>query len=128
VAEEKATYTADGVREIPRDELVRLIKDLESQMKTASKSLEFERAALLRDQIVELRRDLQGDSLTLDPRKLIDGVPQAARRSSRRRQHGHDQPCPRRCRHGPPRRSRQAGTAVSVTTLHTSANSCRVTA
>jgi hypothetical protein len=46
-------------------------------MKTASKSLEFERAALLRDQIVELRRDLQGDSLAVDPRHLVDGVPQA---------------------------------------------------
>ena len=76
VAEEKATYNTEGMREIPRDELVRLIKDLESQMKTASKSLEFERAALLRDQIVELRRDLQGDSLTVDPRRLVDGVPQ----------------------------------------------------
>ncbi|HEV7216788.1 MAG TPA: UvrB/UvrC motif-containing protein [Chloroflexota bacterium] len=76
VAEEKAVYDAEGVREIPRDELARLIKDLESQMKTASKSLEFERAALLRDQIVELRRDLQGDSLLVDPRKLVDGVPQ----------------------------------------------------
>ena len=33
-----------------------MIKDLESQMKTAAKNLEFEKAALLRDQIVELRR------------------------------------------------------------------------
>ncbi|MFI5267912.1 MAG: UvrB/UvrC motif-containing protein, partial [Chloroflexota bacterium] len=54
VAEKKATY---NVKEgIPKDEIVRLIKDLERQMKQASKDLEFERAALLRDQIVELRR------------------------------------------------------------------------
>ena len=46
---------------IPKDEIARLIKDLESQMKQAAKNLEFERAALLRDQIVELRRELVGD-------------------------------------------------------------------
>ena len=54
VAEKKASYSVgEG---IPKDEMARLIKDLERQMKDASKNLEFERAALLRDQIVELRR------------------------------------------------------------------------
>ena len=43
---------------IPRDEAVRLIKDLESQMRTAAKQLEFEKAANLRDQIIELRRSI----------------------------------------------------------------------
>jgi len=41
---------------MPREEAARLIKDLESQMKRAAKELEFEKAAALRDQIVELRR------------------------------------------------------------------------
>ena len=41
--------------ELPKDELLRLIKDLESQMKQAAKDLEFEKAALLRDEVVELR-------------------------------------------------------------------------
>ncbi len=41
--------------EMPRDELTRLVKDLESQMKQAAKDLEFERAAALRDEVVELR-------------------------------------------------------------------------
>ena len=48
--------------QMPRDELVRMIKDLEGQMKTAAKNLEFEKAALLRDQIVELRRMSELDS------------------------------------------------------------------
>ncbi len=39
-----------------------MIKDLEGQMKTAAKNLEFEKAALLRDQIVELRRMSELDS------------------------------------------------------------------
>ncbi|MBM4420166.1 MAG: excinuclease ABC subunit UvrB [Chloroflexi bacterium] len=40
---------------LPKDELTRLVKDLESQMKTAAKELQFERAAALRDEVVELR-------------------------------------------------------------------------
>ncbi len=42
--------------EMPRDEAVRLIKELEAQMRRAAKELEFEKAASLRDQIVDLRR------------------------------------------------------------------------
>jgi len=55
VAEEKTKY-----RVIPesREEITRLIKELEKQMKAAAKNLEFEKAALLRDRIVELRREL----------------------------------------------------------------------
>jgi excinuclease ABC subunit B len=60
VAEEATAYRADAkpgaIAEIPPDELARLIKDLERQMKEASKLLEFEKAALIRDQIIELRR------------------------------------------------------------------------
>ncbi len=57
VAEEQAEYDG-GVKEMPKDELLRTVKDLESAMKTAAKNLEFEKAAALRDQIVELRRTL----------------------------------------------------------------------
>jgi excinuclease ABC subunit B len=62
VAEEEAQYRVDGeaqpgaVAFMPREELFKLIKDLESQMKKSAQNLEFEKAALLRDQIVELRR------------------------------------------------------------------------
>jgi excinuclease ABC subunit B len=43
---------------MPRDELEGLIKELEKQMKAAAQALEFEKAALLRDQIFELREVL----------------------------------------------------------------------
>ena len=43
---------------LPKDELVKLINDLQLQMKDAAKKLEFEKAALLRDQIVDLRKVL----------------------------------------------------------------------
>lgn len=56
VSESKASYETKTA--IPKDEMVRLIKDLELQMKTAAKNLEFERAALIRDQIIELRKEI----------------------------------------------------------------------
>jgi excinuclease ABC subunit B len=61
VAETRADYqvSPNGELTIPKDEMARLVKELESQMKTAAKQLEFEKAALLRDQIVELRRAME---------------------------------------------------------------------
>jgi len=44
--------------QMPRDELSRLIKELERQMRSAAEGLEFEKAASLRDQIFELREVL----------------------------------------------------------------------
>ncbi|HEX8919198.1 MAG TPA: UvrB/UvrC motif-containing protein, partial [Chloroflexota bacterium] len=57
VAEEREDYQVQD--DIPKDELMRLLKDLEGQMKQAAKNLEFERAAALRDQVVELRRRME---------------------------------------------------------------------
>ena len=39
------------------DQIARMITELESRMKQAARDLEFEKAAALRDQIIELRRD-----------------------------------------------------------------------
>lgn len=57
VAEEREDYQVQD--DIPKGELMRLLKDLEGQMKQAAKNLEFERAAALRDQVVELRRRME---------------------------------------------------------------------
>jgi excinuclease ABC subunit B len=62
VAEERTPYLIS--RELPKDELAHLIKELEKQMKAAAAELEFEKAAVLRDQIFELRQQMQA----LDPR------------------------------------------------------------
>ena len=58
IAETRAPYVASG--EIPKEDIMRLIKGLESQMKTASRNLEFEKAALIRDQIIDLRKVMAG--------------------------------------------------------------------
>jgi excinuclease ABC subunit B len=56
VAESEAAYRAP--LDMPKDELSRLIKQLEKQMRSAAESLEFEKAAALRDQVFELRKTL----------------------------------------------------------------------
>ncbi len=59
-----AAAQAEGpeLARIPRDEAFRLIRELEKQMKQAAAALEFEKAALLRDQIMELRHSLEEES------------------------------------------------------------------
>ncbi len=60
-AEQPAEYVV--TKDIPKDELFRLIKELKKQMKAAAAQLEFEKAALLRDQMLELRRGLEDETL-----------------------------------------------------------------
>ncbi|WP_322489168.1 excinuclease ABC subunit UvrB [Chloroflexus sp.] len=62
MAEERGEYVTTPATampvSLPRDEVLKLIKDLEKQMKQAAKELAFEKAAALRDQIIELRQTL----------------------------------------------------------------------
>ena len=51
----KKTPSRDDLKGMPKDELKLLIKDLEAEMKEAANNLDFERAAVLRDQIVALK-------------------------------------------------------------------------
>jgi excinuclease ABC subunit B len=56
-AEDKASYKA--VTAMPPDEVEHVLSVLEEEMKASARNLEFEKAALIRDQILELRRDLR---------------------------------------------------------------------
>jgi excinuclease ABC subunit B len=63
MAESKATYHVDGEQpaatvdpsSLTKEDLARLINQIEKEMKDAARALEFEKAAALRDQLVELR-------------------------------------------------------------------------
>ncbi|MFH1485528.1 MAG: helicase-related protein, partial [Chloroflexota bacterium] len=57
VAEARTEYKVTA--SMSKEEVSRLIKELESQMRTAARNLEFEKAALLRDQIIDLRKELK---------------------------------------------------------------------
>ncbi len=54
VAESRPTY--ETRRDLSKDDLARAVKGLESEMKDAAKRLEFEKAAMLRDEMVDLRK------------------------------------------------------------------------
>ena len=50
-----------AITQMPHAEKAKLVDAMEKQMKQAAKNLDFEKAALLRDRIIELRRDLIGE-------------------------------------------------------------------
>ncbi len=71
---------------LPPDELLRLAKDVEKEMLRAARDLEFERAAELRDRLVQLRRRLDGPPEDAEPVGAGSGArgPGARRRPPRR--------------------------------------------
>jgi len=72
LAETRPEYAADGkpqpagmdLEMLPRGELEKLIRQVDREMKEAAKALEFERAALLRDQITVVRRVRADQAMT----------------------------------------------------------------
>src|SRR5690606_16472120 len=71
VAEEKVQYATDG--SMPKEEIARMLIELEKQMKAAAKALEFEKAAMLRDQVIELRKALVSDTDSLKELAAVAG-------------------------------------------------------
>ena len=63
-AEKRGEYSVsgEGAARMSRNELQRVISELEKQMKALAKELEFEKAAALRDQVYELRAMLADES------------------------------------------------------------------
>jgi len=63
IAESHGEYKAGAhsSAQLPKAEIKRVIAELENQMRAAAKELEFERAAALRDQILELRAIMAED-------------------------------------------------------------------
>jgi excinuclease ABC subunit B len=61
VSEPRGGYRVQSPGGIPRNELEKIINELEKQMKEAAKNLEFEKAAALRDEMIELKTLLAED-------------------------------------------------------------------
>ena len=59
----RGTRSSTASAALPKAEVGYLIGELEKQMKEAAANLEFEKAALLRDQIFELRKQLEDEDL-----------------------------------------------------------------
>jgi len=82
VADQQETYTTAS--DLPKEEIARLVGELERQMKQAAKELDFERATLLRDQVVELKSEL----LTGDTPDSLRGYLEQTKRPDQRAQRG----------------------------------------
>ena len=75
VAEPQAAYRTRKTESLPKSEIEALLRDLENQMKEAAQNLEFEKAAVLRDQIYELRHLLaeEGDYKPWEKIRILAG-------------------------------------------------------
>ena len=64
-APEEGAGAALRAEKLPRDVALAMAADLEKQMKAAAANLEFEKAAALRDELLELRRHAGGNESVL---------------------------------------------------------------
>ena len=78
---------ASVVKEAGADyDVVELLRELEAEMLEAAKKLEFERAALLRDQIAELKRGTgEGEAPVLKKREVVYAAPDGGKKPKRRK-------------------------------------------
>lgn len=83
--EEKRTEAADVLKDAGMDvDLTETVRELEEEMLAAANNLEFEKAALLRDQIKELKRMIDGgESEDQTPKKSVR-YPKVGKRSRKR--------------------------------------------
>ena len=81
-AEGTAEAVAAELAKLPRDEVMRIIATLEEEMAAASAGMDFEEAARLRDQLVELKGLVEGTS-----GRRGHGAPQGRREKGERPRH-----------------------------------------
>ncbi|MDY2788785.1 MAG: excinuclease ABC subunit UvrB [Atopobium sp.] len=84
-----AEQLADEMRELSSDEIHKLIASLEEEMLTASGNMDFERAATVRDQLVELKALVEGTSEDEVMRRLKAGARKGSAHATRRRYNRH---------------------------------------
>ncbi|MDR1776089.1 MAG: excinuclease ABC subunit UvrB [Actinomycetes bacterium] len=74
VDEGVAREAARELAKLPRDESLRIIAAMEEEMHAAAEGLDFEAAARLRDQVVKLRAEIEGDETDVIMGKLRAGA------------------------------------------------------
>ena len=83
VADEAESKTADEVNselsDLSKTEVLRIISSLEDDMAQASKDMDYEAAARLRDQVVKLRASIEGTSEDI----VLERLKQSARKGSK---------------------------------------------
>ena len=81
------SVAAELAKKLPREELMRLMETLEADMAAASEAMDFERAAELRDQLVELRSKVEGTTEDEVMARLKAGARKGSAHATRRRYH-----------------------------------------
>jgi excinuclease UvrABC helicase subunit UvrB len=83
VAEEIGSYgkplTARDIRNMSLDETLGYLAELEGEMKQAAKSLDFERAATLRDELARVKALLPSAGISQRPPEPKPGAPGSGR-------------------------------------------------
>ncbi|WP_307739810.1 excinuclease ABC subunit UvrB [uncultured Parolsenella sp.] len=83
--ETAAAVAEELAKKLPREELTRLMETLESDMAAASGAMDFERAAQLRDQLVELRSRVEGTTEDEVMARLKAGARKGSAHATRRK-------------------------------------------
>ncbi len=77
--DEKAAQSPEiNIDAIPRDEFLRIISTLEDEMALASRNMDYEEAARLRDQIISLKSRIEGE----EEAKILASMKKQARKGS----------------------------------------------
>ena len=83
-----AEAVAAELSKLPRDEVMRVIASLEEEMASASANMEYEQAARIRDQLVELKSQFEGTSEEEVMKRLKAGARKGSAHATRRKYRG----------------------------------------
>lgn len=81
----RAQKLATELKTLPKDEAEAILSHLEAEMEAASEAMDFEKAALLRDEVVEVRKILTGTSEDAIIARLRSGARKGSAHASRKR-------------------------------------------
>ena len=78
----------EELSQMPKSEAMRIIDSVEEEMVRASSDMDFERAAEMRDRLVELKAIVEGESEDEVITRLKQGARRGSKYATRRKYHG----------------------------------------